>query len=129
MVKGFRKAEIGAWADQHLVKGSQVVSDGLRCFNAIEQAGCEHRSLTHGGGRAAMAEPEFYWVNTVLGNLKTALRSTYHSFKPKYAQRYLAEFEYRFNRRGNLPALIPRLAYVALRTPPMPEKLLRVGLT
>ena len=74
------------------------------------------------GGRAEVEKPEFCWVNTVLGNLKSALRSSYHSFSPKYAQRYLAEFEYRFNRRYSLPEIIPRLAYVALRTPPMPDK-------
>ena len=48
--------------------------------------------------------------------------------RPKYAQRYLAEFEYRFNRRFDLPDIIPRLVYVALRTPPMPERLLKLRL-
>ena len=43
-------------------------------------------------------------------------------------QRYLAEFQYRFNRRFDLSNLIPRLAYVVLRTPPMPERLLKSGL-
>ena len=36
--------------------------------------------------------------------------------------RYLAEFEYRFNRRYDLGAIIPRLAFVALRTAPMPYR-------
>ena len=75
-----------------------------------------------------MEEPEFYWVNTILGNLKSALRSTYHAIRPKYAQRYLAEFQYRFNRRFALEDLLPRIGYVALRTPPMPERLLNIGL-
>ncbi len=79
--------------------------------------------------RPGVEEPQFWWVNTVLGNLKSALRSTYHSFEPKYAQRYLAEFEYRFNRYYRLPDLIPRCAWVALRMPPMPEKLLKLGLS
>ena len=43
-------------------------------------------------------------------------------------RRYLAEFEYRFNRRFDLPDIIPRLVYVALRTPPMPERLLKLRL-
>ena len=47
------------------------------------------------------------------------------SVRPKYAQRYLSEFEYRVNRRFPLLELIPRLACVALGTPPMPEKLLK----
>ena len=76
-----------------------------------------------GSGRAAVERPEFRWVNTILGNIKNALRGTYHAIRPKYAQRYLSEFEYRFNRCFDLPDIIPRLVYVALRTPPMPERL------
>ena len=57
-----------------------------------------------------------------------ALCGTYHAVRPKYAQRYLAEFEYRFNRRFDLPEIIPRLVCVALRTPPMPERLLKLNL-
>ena len=34
-----------------------------------------------GGGRATVEEPAFYWLNTALGHLKSALRSTYHSIK------------------------------------------------
>ncbi len=128
VVKGFRSAEIAAWSRQHLAAGSVVISDGLACFNAVTDAGCIHDKIVCGGGRAAVAEPEFYWVNTILGNLKSALRSTYHAIGKKYAQRYLSEFQYRFNRRYDLCALIPRLAYVALRTPPMPERLLKLGL-
>ena len=101
---------------------------GLACFNAVSEAGFEHDKIVCGGGRTSVEEPEFYWVNTILGNLKTALRSTYHAIRPKYAQRYLAEFQYRFNRRFDLCAMIPKLAYVALRTPPIPERLLKLGL-
>ena len=81
-----------------------------------------------GSGRAAVERSEFRWVNTVLGNVKSALHGTYHAIRPKYAQRYLAEFEYWFNRRFDLPAIIPRLFHVALRTPPMPEQLLELHL-
>jgi hypothetical protein len=36
----------------------------------------------------------------------------------------LAEFQYRFNRRIDLSSIISRLAYIAVRTPPMPMRLL-----
>ena len=88
---------------------------------------CVHERIVCGGGKASVEEPEFFWVNTVLGNVKSALRSTYHSIKPKHAQRYLAEFQYRFNRRYDLSTMMTRLTWVALRTPPMPEKLLRMA--
>ena len=128
VVKGFSSKELASWSRHHLTPGSTVISDGLRCFNAVTEAGCAHDPIVCGGGRAAVEEPEFYWVNTILGNLKSALRSTYHAIRPKYAQRYLAEFQYRFNRRFALEDLLPRLGYVALRTPPMPERLLNIGL-
>jgi len=128
VVEGFRSAEIAKWSKQHLTPGSTVISDGLPCFNAVSEAGCLHDRIVCGGGRASVEEPEFYWVNTILGNLKSALRSTYHAIRPKYAQRYLAEFQYRFNRRFDLSALIPRLAVMAARTAPMPERLLKIGL-
>jgi hypothetical protein len=43
-------------------------------------------------------------------------------------KRYSVEFQYRFNRRCNLCDLIPMLAYVCLSAPPMPTRLLKVGL-
>ena len=128
VVEGFRLTEIAAWAQQHLSSGTQVLSDGLACFNGVTAAGCVHEPMVTGGGKAAVERPEFRWVNTILGNIKSALRGTYHAIRPKYAQRYLAEFEYRFNRRFDLPDIIPRLLYVALRTPPMPERLLKLRL-
>ena len=128
VVEGFRLTEIAAWAQQHLRPGTQVLCDGLACFNGVTEAGCVHEPMVTGGGKAAVERPECRWVNTILGNIKNALRGTYHAVRPKYAQRYLAEFEYRFNRRFDLPDIIPRLLYVALRTPPMPERLLKLCL-
>lgn len=128
VVKGFRSSEIKSWSERHLSAQSTVISDGLACFNAVSESGCTHEKIVCGGGRASVEEPEFYWVNTILGNLKSSLRSTYHAVRPRYAQRYLSEFQYRFNRRFDLPALIPRLATAALRTPPMPGNLLKLSL-
>ena len=128
VVEGFRTREIAAWAHRHLGAGTSVVSDGLACFHGVTAAGCAHDRMVVGSGRASVERPEFRWVNTMLGNIKSALRGTYHAIRPKYAQRYLSEFEYRFNRRFDLPDIIPRLAYVALRTPPMPERLLKLNL-
>ena len=127
-VEGFRLSEIAAWAQQHLGTGTWVVSDGLACFGGVTAAGCVHEPIVTGGGKAAVERPELRWVNTILGNVKNALCGTCHAVRPKDAQRYLAEFEYRFNRRFDLPAIIPRLVYVALRTPPMPERLLKLNL-
>ncbi len=78
------------------------------------------------GYRAAQT-PAFKWVNTALGNIKAAITGTYRSINSKHVPRYLAEFEYRFNRRYDLAAMIPRLSWAAVRTPPMPYRLLKLA--
>jgi transposase-like protein len=126
-VKTFSNFAIGKLAGTALVSGIVVVSDGLRCFTAVTQAGCTHEIIKTGGGAKAAKTPAFKWVNTALGNIKAAIVGTYRAVREKHVPRYLAEFEYRFNRRYKLEDMIPRLAFVALRTPPMPYKLLKLA--
>ena len=112
----YSRVAIGLWMDLHTAR-PDVVANG----SSLDK-------MVVGSGKASVERPEFRWVNTMLGNIKSALRGTYHAIRPKYAQRYLSEFEYRFNRRFDLPDIIPGLAYVALRTPPMPQRLLKLNL-
>ena len=123
-VKGFRSKEIERWSNHHLAPGTTAVSDGLFCFNAVENAGCHHEIHIVGGGRKAAKHPAFKWVNTVIGNVKNSIKGTYHSIHRKHLPRYLAEFQYRFNRRFNLKSIMPRLAYMALHTQPRPLRLI-----
>ncbi|MGH8557376.1 MAG: transposase, partial [Methylococcales bacterium] len=77
-------------------------------------------------GRKPKDLPEFNWVNTVLGNLKTSLGGAYHAFDfGKYATRSLAGFAYRFNRRFDLATLPSRLLVAAVAIGPRPEHWLR----
>lgn len=58
-------------------------------------AGCSHQAIII-GRRKPNEVPEFGWVNTILGNLKTSFSGAYHAFDfAKYATRYLAAFAYR----------------------------------
>jgi len=124
VVKGFRLTEIAHWAKKHIQPGSLIVSDGLPCFNAVVQAGCDHTKIVTGGGPSSVTKEEFTWINTMIGNVKNAITGTYHAVRINHLQRYLSEFCYRFNRRFNLKDMLPRFAYVAVRTPPLPLRLL-----
>ena len=121
VLSGFRKTTITDWARRHLARGTAVVSDGLNCFPGVLDAGCTHVPIVTGGG--VPKHPIFWWVNTMLGNVKNALHGTYHSVRPKYVQRYLSEFCYRFNRRYDLDALVARMVVAATRTPPLSYRL------
>ena len=61
-------------AQQHLSPGTQVLSDGLACFNGVTAAGCVHEPMVTGGGKAAVERPEFRWVNTILATSERLVR-------------------------------------------------------
>jgi hypothetical protein len=126
-VPAFSLQAIAQWASLHLAPGSTVRSDGLACFSAVTAAGCTHQP-TVVAGRKPRDLPEFQWINTVLGNLKTSLAGSHHAFDfGKYAGRYLAAFAYRFNRRFNLATLHERLLVAAARCGPYPERSVRLA--
>jgi hypothetical protein len=126
-VKGFRKREVEKLAREHLLIGSNVVSDGLSCWPAVAKAGCRHFPMRTGSGKQAAKWVPFKWVNTMLGNIKAAIVGTYRQLSPAHAPRYLASFAWRFNRRFQLDTMMPRFLHSAARTQPLPYRLLIAG--
>jgi transposase-like protein len=126
-VSSFCNHAISGFAKRSLDPTCEVVSDGLACFAAVTEAGCQHQVIKNGSGPAAARTPAFKWVNTALGNIKAAITGTYRAIHQKHVPRYLAEFEYRFNRRYDLAAMLPRLIHAAVQTPPMPYRLLKLA--
>ena len=112
-----------------LQPGTLVVSDGASSFNYVKWGeSARHEPIVTGGGKQACEIPKLKAVNTVLGNLKTAITGTYHAFKfNKYAYRYLAEFQYRFNRRFDLSVLLQSLIRAAAKAKPAPMRSLRMA--
>jgi transposase-like protein len=123
VVKGFRKKEVEKLAKRDFAPGSNVVSDGLSCWPAVEKAGCSHFPMVTGSGKRAARWAPFRWVNTTLGNIKTAIAGTYHHVSAKHAQSYLASFAYRFNRRFQLDSIVERLVWAAAHAAPQPYRL------
>ena len=126
-VTSFCATSIAGFAKRSLDPDCSVVSDGLQCFASVADAGCAHQVIKTGSGPKAARTPAFKWVNTALGNIKAAITGTYRAINSKHVPRYLAEFEYRFNRRYDLAAMIPRLTWAAVRTTPMPYRLLKLA--
>jgi len=124
-ISGFTRKAIAIWANEDLTSGCVVTSDGLGCFAGVIDAGCQHKVII-AGGRKPKDLPEFNWINTVLGNLKTSLGGAYHAFDfAKYGARYLGAFVYRFNRRFHLETLPLHLVVAAISIGPRPLRWLR----
>lgn len=119
-VEGFTKAAIRDFAATGIERGARVFSDGLACFIGLAEAGMRHLPIATGGGRPR--NPVFKWVNTGLANVKSAITGTCRSCDPQHTDRYLAAFEWRFNRRFALERNVERLARAAARTSPQPYR-------
>src|SRR3954464_14179347 len=122
VVEGFREREVEKLAKAAIEPGSDVVSDGLSCWPAVEKAGCTHSPIGTGAGKGAASLAPFRWVNTTLGNVKTAIAGTYHHVSAKHAQSYPTSFAYRFDRRFRLDSIVERLAWAAVHTAPQPYR-------
>ena len=72
--------------------------------------------------------PQFRWINTLLGNLKTSFNGTFHAFNlDKYARRYLGGTCFGFNRRFSLATMTERIANAGCCCMPCSERDLRVA--
>ncbi len=106
----FSSEAIATLASENLATGCAVLSDGLACFFSVTTAGCS-TEVNVTGGRYPSELPQFRWINTILGNLKTSLSGTLHAFNfGKVARRYPGGFCFRFNRRFAMPEMIDRIA-------------------
>ena len=124
----FTNEEVAIFAARSIAPTATVVSDGLWCFGAVQIVGAEHERVVTGGGKPSVGLPQFRAVNTFLGNLKRSLGGTYHAFDfAKYAHRYLAEAQYRFNRRFNLRSILARLLRAACLAIPTPASAIRAA--
>ena len=122
LVSGFMSQAIAKWAKASLMPGTCVTSDGLGCFAAVADAGCIHLPTVVGDLKLRDL-PEFKWVNTVLGNLKTTLAGAFHALKYRtYREHCLVACAYRFNRRFDLRGLLASLIVDVVRTKPIKEK-------
>ena len=127
VLKSFRSHDIEKWSKAHLGNDCEIISDGCRGFSGFGKAGFNHNVVVIGNAKSSPNSEYIKWVNVLLGNLKTALKGTYKAQKAKYRQRYLSEFEYRYNRRNDLRTIFPRLLSVSARTPPIPRHLLTMA--
>ena len=126
-IADYTGATFAAWAKSALHPSAHLVTDGCASFNAAGAEVAAHGAIIVGARKSSELEP-FRWVNIFISNAKTAISGTYHHFDfAKYRHRYLAEAQYRVNRRFDLASLVGRLVHACARTAPCPERWLRLA--
>jgi hypothetical protein len=81
----------------------------------LKQKGFEH-TATAISKQNEPAHVLFPWVHITLSNLKRFLLGTHHKVEQKHLKHYVAEFNYRLNRRTMEPDLMVRLLRACICT-------------
>jgi len=126
-VESFTSLEVERWALKHLHHEAVVITDGFAPFGILSDVVAFHGSINTSGIYDNPDNKIFHWVNTTIGNVKSAMHGTYHSVSSKHLPRYLAEFCYRFNNRFCMGAMVSDLIKHAAVTPALSQQKLKLA--
>jgi transposase-like protein len=111
--------ELGATVRGAVAGGeTTLITDGFPTYGALASTGIEHQR--HIQGAPKRAGEILPWVHTIIANLKSWLRGTFHGVSHRHLSKYLLEFTYRLNRRFIADRLFFFLTRRATEAPPLP---------
>ena len=90
---------------ENVEPGSTVYTDEHRSYLRLVEAGFEHSSVNHGRGEYVRGRCHVNSVEGFWSRLKNSIRGTHVHVSAKHLQKYVKEFEYRYNRRKRPDAI------------------------
>jgi len=91
---GFIKAHVG---DETI----NIYTDEAKGYLGIGDENTTHATIAHGRGEYVRGDVHTNTVESVFGLFKRAVVGSFHQISTKHLDRYLDEFEFRFNNRKN----------------------------
>ena len=95
--------------EDKIAKGSTVSSDELATYKALGRKGYAHGTVEHGAEEWVRG---IHHVNSIEGfwsQIKRSIHGTHIHVSKQHMSKYLGEFEYRYNMRGNPEFMFSRL--------------------
>lgn len=116
-VKLSRESKICAqqFVDEHLHPGTHVNSDASPAFIGLQGVAADNRVMH---GQPQELDSWLPWVQRWVQLAKAWLLGTHHGVKSKYFELYLAEHNYRFNRRHDPNGMFHRASTACLTARP-----------
>jgi transposase-like protein len=118
-VKAFDAEHVKAFRDAHIADGAEVHTDGLRAFGSFADASASrtHKVTVTGSKRPEKARGSaFFWINTAIANLSTAIKATYKAPSPKHLPDYLGAFCWTTNHRKNMTGMVDALCVAVVKS-------------
>jgi transposase-like protein len=84
---------------QNVRPGTRLMTDEFNIYNSAGEL-YQHETVCHGTKEYVHGEAHTNTIEGFWGQLKRSLRGTYHAVSPHLLQRYVDEFSWRYNARG-----------------------------
>ena len=101
VVPNQRRVTLQPFVTANVLPGGELHTDELNSYAGLHTMGYVHKTVNHGVGEyvgfqgATVNSIEGFWRH-----LKMSINGTHTSVSPKHLNRYVKEFEFRFNRRN-----------------------------
>ena len=105
VVQNVRMKTLQPIIEENVVAGSTVHTDELKSYNGLSKAGFEHETVNHSAGEYVDGDSHVNGIEGFWARLKLSIRGTHVHVSRKHLQKYVKEFEYRYNMR-KLPELM-----------------------
>ncbi len=109
VVQNVRMKTLQPIIEENVVAGSTVHTDELKSYNGLSKAGFEHETVNHGAGQYVDGDCHVNGIEGFWARLKLSIRGTHVHVSRKHLQKYVKEFEYRYNMRRNPGRMFDRL--------------------
>jgi transposase len=84
---------------RQIPKGTRISSDEWKPYQVLSTLGYDHRIVNHAAKEYADEDTHVNTLEAFWSMLKRSIRGTHIHISPKHLQKYLGEFEFRYNRR------------------------------
>jgi hypothetical protein len=117
-IRNFRKPWINEFVWNCLAPRCVIRTDKMWAFGDLTLLGHTHQALPPGTDRNK-ANKRLPKVHMLISNLKRFILGRHHAVRGKHAERYLGEFNFRFNQRHHESNLFDILMHICAKCRPM----------
>ena len=109
VVPNTRAATLVPLIEEYVEKGSVVSTDELNSYNHLRRRGYDHQAVAHSDKQWVKGIHHTNSVEGFWSQIKRSIRGTHVHVSKQHMSKYLGEFEYRYNMRGNPEFMFSRL--------------------
>jgi transposase-like protein len=95
--------------EENVLDGSTVHTDELKSYKGLKKAGYNHQTVNHAAGEYVSGNSHVNGMENFWKHVKGGVRGTNIHVSKKHLPKYVKEYEFRFNRRGNPSEMFPAL--------------------